>query len=36
MSCGCPTALAGAIITDPSRIPETKKEQLGLLIEKYV
>jgi 5'-methylthioadenosine phosphorylase len=34
--CGCPNALAGAIITDPARIPPTKKEQLRLLIEKYV
>jgi len=34
--CGCPTALAGAIITDPSKIPAEKKEQLKLLIQKYV
>jgi 5'-methylthioadenosine phosphorylase len=34
--CGCPTALAGAIITDPTRIPSAKKEQLRLLIGKYV
>jgi 5'-methylthioadenosine phosphorylase len=34
--CPCPTALAGAIITDPGRIAETKAEQLRLLIEKYV
>ena len=34
--CPCPTALAGAIITDPARIPPAKKEQLGLLIGKYV
>jgi len=34
--CGCQSALAGAIITDPTRIPTSKAEQLGLLIEKYV
>jgi 5'-methylthioadenosine phosphorylase len=36
VSCGCPSALAGAIITDPAKIPEEKKGQLELLIEKYV
>jgi 5'-methylthioadenosine phosphorylase len=36
VACGCPTALAGAIITDPSKIPAEKKEQLKLLIQKYV
>lgn len=35
-SCGCPTALAGAIITDRTRIPTSKVEQLKLLIDKYV
>jgi 5'-methylthioadenosine phosphorylase len=35
-ACACPTALAGAIITDPSKIPAEKKEQLKLLIQKYV
>jgi 5'-methylthioadenosine phosphorylase len=35
-TCGCSTALAGAILTDPVRIPEAKVEQLRLLIEKYV
>ena len=35
-SCGCGSALAGAIITDPARIPQGKKAQLKLLIEKYV
>ncbi len=35
-ACGCPNALAGAIITHPAHIPAHKKEQLGLLIEKYV
>ncbi len=35
-TCGCPTALAGAIITDPNKISAKKKEQLKLLIQKYV
>ena len=35
-SCGCGSALAGAIITDPERIPQHKKRELRLLIEKYV
>ena len=35
-SCPCPTALAGAILTDPATIPVAKKEQLQLLIGKYV
>lgn len=34
--CACQSALAGAIITDPARIPPEKKAQLKLLIEKYV
>lgn len=34
--CACQSALAGAIITDPARIPADKKAQLKLLIEKYV
>jgi hypothetical protein len=34
--CGCGSALAGAIITDPARIPLAKKRELRLLIEKYV
>ncbi len=34
--CACQNALAGAIITDPTRIPAEKKAQLKLLIEKYV
>jgi 5'-methylthioadenosine phosphorylase len=34
--CGCPNALAGAIITDPLKITSAKKEQLKLLIQKYV
>jgi 5'-methylthioadenosine phosphorylase len=35
-ACACGSALAGAIITDPARIPQAKKEQLKLLIQKYV
>ncbi|MEJ2257970.1 MAG: Clp protease N-terminal domain-containing protein [Woeseiaceae bacterium] len=35
-TCPCATALAGAIITDPARIPPDKKAQLRLLIGKYV
>ncbi|MBN1643152.1 MAG: S-methyl-5'-thioadenosine phosphorylase [Anaerolineae bacterium] len=35
-TCGCPNALAGAIITDPAHIPPHKVEQLRLLIGKYV
>ena len=35
-SCGCGRALAGAIITDPACVPQPKKEQLRLLIDKYV
>jgi len=35
-SCGCGSALAGAIITAPEHIPQEQKERLRLLIEKYV
>jgi 5'-methylthioadenosine phosphorylase len=35
-SCGCRTALAGAIVTDPKLIPAAKKEELGLIIAKYL
>jgi 5'-methylthioadenosine phosphorylase len=35
-TCVCANALAGAIITDPARIPPSKKAQLRLLIEKHV
>jgi 5'-methylthioadenosine phosphorylase len=35
-SCGCGSALAGAIITAPERIPQEQKERLRLLIGKYV
>ena len=36
VSCGCPSALAGAIITNPAKITAEKKKQLELLIQKYV
>ncbi len=35
-TCPCPTALAGAILTNPASIPAARKEQLRLLIGKYV
>ena len=35
-TCGCPNALAGAIITNPDKIPPAKKNELRLLIHKYV
>ena len=35
-TCGCGSALANAIITDRSLIPEEAKERLGLLIGKYL
>jgi 5'-methylthioadenosine phosphorylase len=34
--CSCQSALAGAIMTRPDKIPEDKKKDLKLLIEKYV
>jgi 5'-methylthioadenosine phosphorylase len=34
--CSCGSALAGAILTDPARISQEAKDQLRLLIEKYV
>jgi 5'-methylthioadenosine phosphorylase len=34
--CGCASALATAIITQPAAIPEKRKAELRLLIEKYV
>ncbi len=34
--CPCPNALAGAIITAPDKMPAEKKEQLRLLMKKYV
>jgi 5'-methylthioadenosine phosphorylase len=35
-ACGCRTALAGAIMTDPKLIPAAKKRELRLIIEKYI
>lgn len=35
-SCGCASALAGAIMTDPAKIPPAARERLGLLINKYI
>jgi len=35
-ACGCRTALAGAIVTDPKLIPTARKRELKLIIEKYV
>ena len=34
--CGCGHALKSAIITDPSRIPEAKRQELSLLLGKYL
>ena len=35
-ACGCRTALAGAILTDPKLIPAARKRELRLIIGKYV
>jgi hypothetical protein len=35
-ACGCRTALAGAIMTDPKLISAAKKRELRLIIEKYI
>jgi 5'-methylthioadenosine phosphorylase len=35
-SCKCGSALAHAIMTDPTRIPAGTRERLGLLLEKYL
>ncbi len=35
-TCGCPSALATAILTDPSSIPAGVKEKYSLLIGKYL
>lgn len=35
-TCECPSALAAAILTDRSKIPEEVKEKYGLLIGKYL
>jgi 5'-methylthioadenosine phosphorylase len=34
--CGCATALQGAIVTAPDKIPAEQKKKLGLLIGKYI
>jgi 5'-methylthioadenosine phosphorylase len=34
--CACASALAGAIVTDPTLIPADQKQRLGLLIGKYI
>jgi 5'-methylthioadenosine phosphorylase len=34
--CECAHALAGAIVTDPAKIPVTQKKKLELLIKKYI
>jgi len=34
--CPCPTALKDAIITDPTLIPAQKRQELALLIGKYL
>lgn len=34
--CACPNALAGAIVTDPKLIAPERKEQLKLIIDKYI
>ena len=34
--CDCPSALKLAVVTDPKRIPEEKKQALDLLIGKYI
>jgi len=35
-ACLCATALKNAIVTDPGRIPPSRKRELGLLIDKYL
>jgi 5'-methylthioadenosine phosphorylase len=35
-ACGCRTALAGAIVTDPRLIPAARKRELRLIIGKYI
>ncbi|MHB8381032.1 MAG: S-methyl-5'-thioadenosine phosphorylase [Candidatus Binataceae bacterium] len=35
-TCGCASALAGTIITDPAVIPSKMKRDLGLLVGKYL
>jgi 5'-methylthioadenosine phosphorylase len=35
-NCNCSSALASAIITHPSAIPDRRKQELGLLVKKYI
>jgi len=35
-NCDCESALATALITDPSAIPAETKKKLGPLIQKYI
>jgi 5'-methylthioadenosine phosphorylase len=35
-NCDCSRALAGAIVTDPDSIPEKRKQELSLIIGKYI
>ena len=35
-SCKCGSALAHAIMTDPTKIPANTREKLGLLLDKYL
>ena len=35
-TCGCPSALATSILTDPARIPAGVKEKYSLLIGRYL
>jgi 5'-methylthioadenosine phosphorylase len=35
-SCKCGSALAHAIMTDPTKIPASTREKLGLLLDKYL
>ncbi len=35
-TCGCPSALANSILTDPARIPAAVKEKYSLLIGRYL
>ena len=35
-SCGCPTALANAIVTDPDALPGSRREQLSVIAGPYL
>jgi len=35
-SCGCGSALAGAILTDPKIVPDATRRKLQLLVGKYL